>query len=156
MPAALRAILIAAFLAGVLDYAFVVVFYGSAGTGAYGQVFINTAKGIAGGLLGTKKVASGGNEMVGLGLALHFLIALGAAVAFYALSRAWRFLVHHWVIGGAIFGVGVWLFMQLVVLRYLSTNPPKSFPPAGWEPVFAAHVLCVGWPVAWATRRFAK
>jgi hypothetical protein len=45
----------------------------------------------------------------------------------------------------------VWLVMNLAILP-LTAVPPKSFPPPNWIPVFVAHVLCVGLPIALVTR----
>lgn len=153
---ALLAILAAGLLAGVFDYAFVVLFYGSAGTAGYSVQATNTARTIATALPGSKQIATSKSMVTALGLTLHFVIAVGAAGVFYAASRWWRFLVRHWVIGGALFGVGAWLFMQLVVLRHLSALPPQNFPPPLWQPVFAAHIVCVGWPIAWVVSRLGK
>jgi uncharacterized membrane protein YagU involved in acid resistance len=144
----------------VLDLGYVIVFYGSkavlAGTATFGAVAARIPKGIAAGLLGAPAALAGGAGTIVLGVALHFTIALGAAAAFYAASRRWRFLTGRrgWWTAGLVFGVAVWLFMQLVVLP-LSAVPPKTFPPPQWLPVFIAHLVCVGLPIAGVTRRLA-
>jgi hypothetical protein len=56
---------------------------------------------------------------------------------------------------GPLYGVAVWLFMNLVVLP-LSANPPKTFPAGNWLPVFVAHLVCVGLPIALVVRWSAK
>jgi hypothetical protein len=33
-------------------------------------------------------------------------------------------------------------------------TPPASFPPPSWEPVFIAHLVCVGLPIALVARKF--
>ena len=160
MPASpVRTIAAAGFVAGVLDLGYVIVFYGSkaalAGTATFGAVAARIPKGIAAGVLGAPAALAGGAGTIVLGVALHFTIALGAATAFYAASRRWRSLTGRWWwSAGLVFGVAVWLFMQRVVLP-LSAVPPKTFPPPQWLPVFIAHLLCVGLPIAGVTRRLA-
>jgi hypothetical protein len=145
-PAA-RAILTAGLIAGALDILYVIVFYGVRGVPA-----TRILQGIAAGLLGREAAGKGGLATAALGLGLHFVIALGAAATFYAVSRRLRVLVERPVIGGLVFGVAVWLFMNLIVLP-LSANPPRTFPPAQWMPVFIAHLVCVGLPIALIVRR---
>ena len=158
MPSPVRTIAAAGLLAGVLDLGYVIVFYGLkaelAGTATFGAVAARIPKGIAAGWLGSQAAQAGGAGTIVLGVLLHFTIALGAAATFYAASRQWRFLTgpRGWWVAGLGFGVAVWLFMQLVVLR-LSAVPPKSFPPPQWLTVFIAHLLCVGLPIAGVTRR---
>jgi hypothetical protein len=155
----LRPILAAGLLCGVLDLAYVIVFFGvraeRAGTATFAQVAQRIPKGIAAGLVGSARAQAGGGGMIALGVACHFAIACGAAAVFYAASRRARFLVRYWPVTGPLYGVAVWLFIQLVVLP-LSAVPPKSFPPPQWVPVFMAHLFCVGLPIAWAVRRSSK
>jgi uncharacterized membrane protein YagU involved in acid resistance len=145
-PAA-RVILTAGLIAGALDILYVIIFYGVRGVPA-----TRILQSIAAGLLGRDTAMKGGLPMAALGLALHFVIALGAAATFYAASRRLRVLVERPVIGGLVYGVAVWLFMNLIVLP-LSATPPRAFPPPQWMPVFIAHLLCVGLPIAAIVRR---
>jgi hypothetical protein len=52
---------------------------------------------------------------------------------------------------GVGYGALVWLVMNAVVLP-LTATPPKSFPPAGWGIILAAHLICVGPPIALVVR----
>ena len=147
MKPAARVILTAGLIAGALDILYVIIFYGVRGVPA-----TRILQGIAAGLLGRDAAGKGGLATAALGLALHFVIALGAAATYFAVSRRLRVLVERPVIGGLLFGVAVWLFMNLIVLP-LSAIPPRSFPPPQWVPVFIAHLLCVGLPIALVVRR---
>jgi hypothetical protein len=147
---AVRAIVIAGLVAGTLDILYVIVFYGM--RGASTQRILQS---VSAGLLGRDAAVKGGAATAAFGLALHFIIALGAAAVFYAASRKLRFLVEKPLLGGVLFGAGAWLFMQLVVLP-LSAVPPKSFPPPEWWVVFIAHITCVGPPIAFVVRRLAR
>ena len=81
------------------------------------------------------------------------MIALGAAAVFYAASRKLCWLTAQPWVSGPLFGVAVWLFMNLVVLP-LSANPPRVFPGADWPVILAAHLVCVGLPIAMIVRRW--
>lgn len=146
-PGALRTIATAGIVAGVLDIAFVFAVFGFR-NGAAERIL----QGIAAGLIGREAARNGGFGTVALGLALHFVIALGAAAVFYGVSRKARFLSTYWPVTGPLFGVLVWLFMNGIVLP-LSAVPPKSFPPPGWIPVLIAHLVCVGPPIAFIVWR---
>lgn len=144
-----RTIFTAGFVAGLLDIAYVIVVF------AFRKVTaVQILQGIAAGLIGREAAVKGGLATAALGLALHFVIAMAAAAVFYGASRKLRFLVARPMVGGLVFGLGVWLFMNLVVLP-LSATPPKVFPPPNWHIVLLAHFLCVGLPIAWIVRRMS-
>ena len=148
---ALRTVLAAGLLAGALDITYVFVYFHTADP-------FSILRNIAAGLLGAAAVKGGGLGLAALGLALHFVIALGAAAVFYAASRKLPVLTRHAIVSGLLFGVVVWLVMNGVVLP-LDANPPKNFPlqlpVARWMPVFVAHLLCIGLPIALVVRRSA-
>lgn len=144
---AATAIVSAGLIAGALDILYVIVFYGFRGVSAE-----RILQSVAAAAIGREAAMQGGWQAAMLGLGFHFVIALGAAAAFYAVSRRLRFFVEHPLVGGPLYGVLVWLFMNLAVLP-LSATPPKSFPSPGWAPVFIAHLVCVGLPIAWVVAR---
>lgn len=136
-------ILWAGLVAGALDITYVFVYFHQADP-------IRVLKGIAAGLLG-KEAQQGGLGTAALGLGLHFFIALGAAAVFYAASRKLPILTRQAIVAGLLYGLAVWLVMNLVVLP-LSANPPKTFLAPTWRPVLIAHLLCVGLPIALIVR----
>lgn len=149
-PSALKAILWAGLVAGALDILYVIIFY------AWQNVPANRIlQSVAAGLIGRDAAFKGGSGTAGLGLALHFLIALAAAAVFYAASRRLRVLLERPIGCGLLYGVAVWLCMNLVVLP-LSATPPKSFPPPSWGVGLAAHLFCVGLPIALLVRRHGR
>jgi hypothetical protein len=110
---------------------------------------------IASGLLGAAAF-QGGFKTAALGVALHFLIAFGAAVVYYGLSRKLNFLVRQTIVCGLIYGVAVYGFMNLIVLP-LSAIPFKpSYAPAVLITGLVIHMLCVGLPIALAAGRYSK
>jgi uncharacterized membrane protein YagU involved in acid resistance len=105
--------------------------------------------------LGTS-AAKGGVGTALLGLVLHFVIAFGAAATYYLVSRKLPILVRQAIICGLLFGVAVYLFMNLIVLP-LSAFPYKiSSQPSTVAIGLVIHMLCVGLPIALAVRRYAK
>ena len=107
-PSLLPALLTGGLIAGVLDAASAIHSFG------WGMFY-----GIASGLLGSKafpQAGGGGAAIWLLGVALHFLIALSAAAAYCASSRWLGFLKDHFVVGGIMCGIAVYLVMNLIVL----------------------------------------
>jgi uncharacterized membrane protein YagU involved in acid resistance len=144
-----RSILTGGLLAGGLDLLWV-----CANSAAQGRPPSRILQSIASGVLGSSAYEAGGSAMA-LGVVLHFTIALGAATTYHLLGRRWPGLHRRYLVAGPLFGVGVYFFMQLVVLP-LSHVPWKTgFSSRGLLLGLAAHVLCVGLPIAWAARHGA-
>ncbi|HEX2224595.1 MAG TPA: hypothetical protein VHN15_10350, partial [Thermoanaerobaculia bacterium] len=109
-PSALRAILWAGLIAGVLDITAAVIQWMLRGVPP-----VRVLQAIASGVLGGAAF-EGGAGSGGLGLFLHFVIAIGAAAVYFAASRAIPFLLRQPVLGGTLYGAAVHAFMQFVVL----------------------------------------
>jgi hypothetical protein len=142
----LQAILLGGLSAGVLD------FLGACVTNASrGVTPLRIAQSIASGWLG-RAAFEGGYRTASLGVASHFLIALGAATVFVFASRQWPWLLEHVALSGVFYGVAVFWFMQLVVLPLSAIAFKQNFL---WPVVLTGmivHVVCVGWPIALAAR----
>jgi hypothetical protein len=109
---------------------------------------------IASGVLGSGALR-GGWTTAGVGLVLHFVIAVGAATVFLGISRLAPTVLSHPVGAGVAFGLGVFLVMNLVVL------PIAGFPgglPSGWRLVngLLIHAFGVGLPIAWFASRSVR
>jgi len=142
----LGTISLAGLVAGALDLGYVLVFFGAKGVGP-----TRVLHGIAAGLIGRANATAGGLATAMLGLAVHFTIAWCVAAVFFAASLRIRILIERPIVSGLVYGVAVWLAMNLVVLP-LTANPPASFPSPTWLPVLIAHLLCVGLPIALVVR----
>ena len=75
------------------------------------QVFQSVASGVLG-----SSAFAGGSVTAALGVALHFVIALSAAAIYLAASRNLPMLTRRPLVSGIAFGLGVWAFMNVVVL----------------------------------------
>lgn len=144
---ALRTILTAGLVAGILDISYVFIYFHSVPPDAI-------LRGIAAGLLGPS-AAQGGLGTAALGLALHLSIATWWAAVFYGLSRQWPVLLRNPSIVGPVYGATVWLAMYLGVLPLLSANPPRNFPGPQWHVILIAHLVCIGLPIVLITRKMA-
>jgi uncharacterized membrane protein YagU involved in acid resistance len=109
---------------------------------------------VASGLIGAAAF-NGGVKAAILGLALHFLIATGAAVVFYLASQKWLFLIEHPVNFGLLYGIVVYLFMNFVVLP-LSSITPRPMTLSGFIIGILTIIFCVGLPIALIVRRFSR
>lgn len=146
-----RGLLWGGLLAGVLDItAACVSNYAQRGTSP-----VVVLQSVAGGLLGRDAYQRGAGSAA-LGLALHFLIAFGAAFVFYAASRKLKFLVRHAFVAGLLYGVAVYFFMALVVLPLSASTYRPSFEPFPLTLNLLIHIFCVGLPIALAVRRYSE
>jgi hypothetical protein len=143
-----RAVVWGGLAAGILDLAYALI------EGAWrGGAPMRILQAIASGLLGRAAFETGWRSAL-LGVALHFTIAFGAAAVFFAASRKLRFLLERPVLWGALYGLAVYFFLQLVVLPLSAIPWQVRLTPRGLASGFAAHVFCVGLPIAFAVRRF--
>jgi hypothetical protein len=109
---------------------------------------------VASGLLGADSY-KGGFATAALGAALHFFIATVATAVYYAASRKLKFLVRQAVVCGVLYGVAVYLFMNLIVLR-LAFPLRISSTPAAVATGMTIIIFCVGLPIALIVRRYSK
>jgi hypothetical protein len=140
-----RAILYGGLTVGVLDGLDAIAFFGLRNGIGPLRIF----RGIAGGLLGRDAAAAGGLPTAVLGVILHFAIATTIVAVFYLFSRRFPFLIRRPFVWGPIYGVAVYLAMNLVVLP-LSALRGTGLPQA--VPVLLngllIHILGVGMPSA--------
>jgi hypothetical protein len=143
---ALRAILTAGLVVGVLDISSAFMIWWQRGVGVRRGL-----QGIAAGLLGSNSY-DGGLVTAGLGLALHFFVAFVVVSIFYLASRKIEFLTSHPVVSGVLYGIGVYIVMYWLVL-------PMAFPTfrhrMGNELLAVAiHISLIGLPCALIVRRY--
>ncbi len=143
-----RAILYATLVVGVLDATDGVVFLG-----LHGQNPIQVLQYIASSLLGARSF-SGGLASAGLGLVLHFAVALVVATIYILASRRIVALRTQWAFVGLLFGAAVWVMMNLVVLP-LTAVAHGPIPTAALINGIIGHALFVGMPSAFFAKNLA-
>jgi hypothetical protein len=96
-----------------------------------------------------KEAYTGGNEMVALGLAFHYIIAFGFTFFFFWLFRQWPLLSKNRILTGILYGIFMWAFMQFIVLP-LSNIPGfvLSIKPVNALIAIGILIVCIGIPLA--------
>ena len=145
---ALRAIVTAWLVVGVLDITSAFVIATIKGTGS-----IRMLQGIASGLLGRPSF-DGGLLTAGLGLAIHFFIALAVVSAFYIASQKINLLVRQPVLSGFLYGIAVYLFMYWIVIRLVFPNARPSL--SRDVTAVLVHMFLIGLPTALVLGHFSK
>lgn len=115
---AVKTILLTGFVAGTLDIL--------AAFTAYSLIFSNVSplrilQSIASGVFGQAAFA-GGAQTAFFGLLFHYIIAFSWTVFFFLVFPYIPFLRKQKIIGGLIYGVFVWIMMNLVVLPLSNVN----------------------------------
>ncbi len=141
-----RAILYATLVVGVLDASDGVVFLG-----LHGQNPIQVLQYIASSLLGPRSF-SDGLASAGLGLVLHFAIALVVATIYILASRRVAVLRTQWVLVGLLYGAAVWAVMNLLVLP-LTAVAHGPIATAALVNGLIGHALFVGLPSAFFAKK---
>ena len=146
----IRAIVAGGLLAGVMDLTAAIV------TNRFrGIAPLRILQSIASGLLGTQSYQGGWRTAL-LGTFLHFVITFTATAVYFLASRRIGWLLRHPFLSGAIYGVAIYWFMNLVVLP-LSAFPHRvAFRPALVVTGLVVHILCVGLPIALIVRRYSR
>ncbi|MBA3677188.1 MAG: hypothetical protein H0W74_07265 [Sphingosinicella sp.] len=135
--------------AGALDISYAVLMTLSAGRDPAAML-----RAISGGLFGLEAF-QGGALMSVAGLALHFAMTLMMAAIFAAAIRAGlRSLRDYPLLSGPLYGAGVYLVMQQVVLPLSRLPLPDPRAPINFLDL-AVHMFLVGLPIALAAHALA-
>ena len=111
-----------------------------------GSPFLSIWQYIASGILGMAAFG-GGIATAVLGLLLHLIFSFVIAAVFILAAARIPLLRRHQIAGALLYGFGVFIVMNLVVVP-LSAAPPLPAPTAPWliEAV-AEHILGIGLPL---------
>ncbi|HXS77478.1 MAG TPA: hypothetical protein VN753_14960 [Terracidiphilus sp.] len=137
-------IAVGGFIAGLLDM-----------TSAYITFGRFMPLGIAGGLIGPAARHAAAGPYI-LGLLLHYLIAFSAAAVYCLASRKLDFLRDHFFVCGVFYGVGVFLFMQLVVLPLSAYHAMGPYTYRSLVEGILAHIFLIGLPIATSLRMLSR
>lgn len=107
---------------------------------------------VASGMVGPRAF-EGGLATAALGLALHFIVAVGVVTMFYVMSRSLSFLREHPVLSGLAYGLIVFAVMNLIVLPLSAAKPRHALVPDLIQ--IAIHMFIIGLPTALLIRRFS-
>jgi hypothetical protein len=136
-----------ALIAGTLDIIYAIAFsYFRSGT-APSRLLQSVAYGALG-----REAYNGGAATAALGLGFHFLIAFTITAIFFAAASQYPVLTRRPLIAGSLFGIGVYLVMNFVVIP-LSRIGPRPLPAAIVTVTgVLVHMSLIGVPIAWGAR----
>ena len=108
---------------------------------------------VAAGAVGRDAAFAGGTPTALMGLGFHYFIALTITVIFFLAANQMRSLVRHPVLTGSLYGIGVYLVMNFIVIP-LSKIGPRPLP-ATLTIVTGVlvHMFVIGTPIAIGARR---
>jgi uncharacterized membrane protein YagU involved in acid resistance len=149
-PRAIDVVLLGGVAVGALDIANAIAFWHFQ-SGTPPAVILQA---VAAGLLGPAAF-QGGAATAAAGLGLHFLIAFGMAGVYWLACRRWPALVVRPVAAGLAYGALTWLAMNHAVVP-LSRATPPPFIPAWFVDGILAHLLLVGFLLAFVARWSAR
>ncbi|MEP6617365.1 MAG: hypothetical protein ABJA57_12330 [Ginsengibacter sp.] len=129
---------------------------------AFIYVCIKTGKFIPGGIL--KFIASGifgkdafagGTSMIVAGLIFHYLVAFAFTIFFFWISSRLKFILKNFILAGIIYGIFIWVVMNLVVVP-LSNVPPRPFDVVNAIINMLILIICIGLPLSFMAGRIDK
>jgi len=113
-------------------------------------------QGVAAALLGRSVAFQGGLITWLFGIAIHFFIAFVAAAVYCIAAKRLAFLAEHWVVCGLMYGVVVFLFMNLVVVPLSALHLAGPFPRIALLQGIIGNMFEVGLPISFSMRRFVS
>jgi hypothetical protein len=137
-------ILSATLIAGTLDIlAAFLVYAVILGKTSPAGILMSIASGIFG-----KAAYSGGTPMIITGLLLHFLIAFIFSAFYFLIYPGLSFLRRRKLLGGILYGIFIWLVMNLGVLPIAFKGMPLPDPKAALIGIVIV-IVAVGIPIAY-------
>lgn len=136
-----KRILLGTLVVGSLDICEVILYYGFRDVPA-----TRILQSVARGWLGTKAF-SGGIPTALLGLATHFFIAFCVVLVYYLASRRIELLRRRPVVMGMLYGLGVFLVMNYIVLPMSQAGGGKFTTVTLINQLFC-HLILIGIPAA--------
>jgi hypothetical protein len=110
---------------------------------------------VASGWLG-KGAFTGGWAAGVVGALSHYGISIAAAAVYGVAVRGSVWIRAHWILGGTVFGILVYLFMNFVVIALSAAPFGPSWAPRAFIQGFISHALLFGLPIAWTWHRRTK
>lgn len=101
-----------------------------------------------------KEAYTGGSLMAFCGLVLHYIIAFSFAWFYFIIYPYLPFLRKSVLLSGIIYGIFVWIIMNLIVLPLVfPVLPEKHF---DFPLLLSVLILifCIGFPVAFITKKY--
>jgi uncharacterized membrane protein YagU involved in acid resistance len=145
-----RTILYSGLLSGTLDILAAILIYAVL---LHQTTAVKILQSIASGIF-KKEAYTSGSQMAFYGLLLHYFIALIFAYIYFKIYPHFPFLQKSLLLSGFIYGLFVWIVMNLIVLPIVFPKlPPKQF---DFPLLLSILILifCIGLPISYVTKKF--
>lgn len=113
---------------------------------------IKILQSIASGLF-KKDAYSGGSQMALYGLLLHYFIALTFAWFYFTIYPYFTFIKRNTLLSGILYGIFVWIIMNLVVLPTVFPVLPEKHLDFPLILSILILICCIGIPIASITKK---
>ncbi|CAA9196783.1 hypothetical protein FLA105534_01308 [Flavobacterium bizetiae] len=143
-------IFLSGLIAGTLDILAAVIIYAVV---LEKTTAIKILQSIASGVF-KKEAYTGGSQMAWLGLGLHYLIAFIFAWFYFIVYPYFPFLKKNLILSGALYGIFVWIVMNLIVLPITFPLLPEKHFDFPLLLSILILIFCIGLPIASVTRKF--
>ena len=127
---------------GSLDITYAILFWSFRGVTPT-RVFQSVAAGVLG-----RESFNLGMKSALLGAALHYFIAFSIVIVYYIASKWLPLLIEHAVICGIVYGIGVYVVMNYVVIPLSNAARPKTFNLLWVSCSVIVHMFLIGLPAA--------
>lgn len=143
-------IFLSGLIAGTLDILAAVIIYAVI---LKKTTAIKILQSIASGIF-KKEAYSGGSQMAWIGLGLHYLIAFSFAFFYFAIYPYLPFLKKNAFFSGILYGIFVWIAMNLIVLPTVFPLLPTKHLDFPLLLSILILIFCIGLPIAFITRKY--
>ncbi|MBF4516661.1 DUF1440 domain-containing protein [Flavobacterium sp. ANB] len=144
------AVFLSGLISGTLDILAAIFFYAIV---FQKTTAIKILQSIASGVF-KKEAYTGGAQMTWYGLGFHFIIAILFAWFYFTIYPYLPFLKKNALLSGIIYGIFVWIVMNLIVLPIVfPLLPEKHF---DFPLILSVLILifCIGFPIAFIARKY--
>lgn len=101
-----------------------------------------------------KDAYTGGSQMAWYGLGLHYIIAFTFAWFYFIIYPYFPFLKKNTIISGFLYGIFVWIVMNLIVLPIVFPLLPEKHLDFPLLLSILILMFCIGLPIASITRKY--
>jgi len=144
------AVFLAGLIAGTLDIVAAITIYSSILNKTTG---IKILQSIASGIF-KKEAYTGGSKMALYGLGLHYLIAFSFAWFYFLIYPYLPFLKKSALFSGILYGIFVWIVMNLIVLPIVFPVLPEKHLDFPLLLSILILIFCIGLPIAFIARKY--
>ncbi|MBF7091525.1 DUF1440 domain-containing protein [Flavobacterium sp. ALJ2] len=150
MKSKVGTVLLSGLIAGILDIIISILIYA--------VILQNTTatkilQSIASGIF-KQDAYSGDPKMTFYGLVFHFIIAISFALFYFIIYPYIPFIKNNVIISGIVYGIFVWIIMNLVVLPIVFPILPAKSLDFPLLLSILILIFCIGIPIAYITKKY--